>query len=431
MWSWFRPRWKCRSMGRTHPWYGPSAEQLEVRIALAGNVTALVSLGNLLVIGSNQGAAITVSQPLAGKITLSGDGTLINGSSGPVTFSGVMRGLIVNFGSGNDSLTFDETNPITFSGSVVINGGQGSNMISTLESSPGSLNIGGSLTILNLPGLTEFIDLVQLSVTGNVQIQNLGGSAYVSIGAYPADLNPSPTSSIGGSLLISNGAGQFNEVDLTSILVKRNAQITNLSGLSIAGVESTTVGGSLQIVSRSSQRAQTVIGDTKIGQNLAIMGLGAGDSTTLLEAIAINGSTTVQGGDGIDSVFLDDVRCGGSFLLQTGKGADTVWIGALVRTVTVERLVPEWHVNSSGNFVVFKPVYETREVGGGQVTFNGAVTMLLGDGDDTLHLADGAEVTFKKAAILDGMAGNNTASIRSANLPTMPTFMHFQVSQGP
>lgn len=415
-------------MRRTRPWFGPSAEQLEVRIALAGNVTAVVALGNLLVIGSNQGAAITVSQPLAGKITLSGDGTLINGSSGPVTFSGVTRGLIVTFGSGNDSLTFDETSPITFSGSVIINGGQGSNMISTLESSPGSLNIGGSLTILNLPGLTEFIDLGPVKVTGNVQIQNLGGSAYVSIGAYPEDLTPSPTSSIGGSLLISNGAGQFNEANLTSILVKGNAKITNLGGLSITSVRSTTVGGSLQIVSRSSQHAQTEITDTKIGQNLAIMGLGAGEGTTVLEWTSIGGSTTVQGGVGNDKVYLGDDSFGGSFLLQTGKGSDAVSV-ATDSFVTLERLVIETKISSSGIYVVFVPVYLQVPVSGGQVTFNGAVTMLLGDGDDTLDLAVDADVNFNKAAILDRTAGNNTAYTRSSNLPTAPIFRHFQVIQ--
>ena len=160
MTSWLRsPKWSS-STRRTYRRFVPRFEQLEPRLALTGNVAAIVSGGSLIVTGSNLGADIYVSQPCIGQITLTSGDTAVNGSTEPITFKGVTRDLIINFvGKGDDSITFDEINPINLFGNLTINGGQGSNTVSVATSSASlnfaSLNVGGNLSILNLPALQK------------------------------------------------------------------------------------------------------------------------------------------------------------------------------------------------------------------------------------------------------------------------------------
>lgn len=439
MWSWLRLRKRAALARKTFPRFVPVLERLEPRLALAGNVAAIVSAGNLIVTGDNLGADITISQPAAGQITISSNDTTVNGSTGPVAFSGVTRNLSINFGKGDDSLTFDETNPITLSGNLSINGGQGSNTASTLPGSPGSLNVGGNLSILNLPGPTETTDLLNLNVKGNVQIQN--------------------------------GPGSYDETDL-SANVNGNVQIVNLGTAAFTSIYSSagqnTIGGSLQIINGPGQAGQTAtyttqIDSTEIGHNLKVASFGSGNNYIGLTASEVGGSTTLNSGNGNNTVLLDNAIFGGDFqlqagngaettalvdsaifsggfLLQTGNGADTVSLGA-TETAQIARVVPETRegiktvydpvtrrtIEVPYTYIVFKPVYETITAVGGPVTFNGPVTVNLGGGDDTLNLAIDAEVTFQKAATLDGQGGQNTAYADTANVSGLPKLKDFQV----
>ncbi len=410
----------------------PLLEQLETRTALAGNVTAAVLGGNLVVNGDNQGADIAISQPSVGKITLTGDGTSINGSAGPVTFSGVTRDLRINFGKGNDSLTFDETNPITVCGNLSINGGQGSNTISTLSGSPGSLKVGRDLNILNQPGGPEQITLLNLSVKRNAQIRNMGGDSLVTIDVASNGTDLPGFNSIGGNLQIVNGPGQYNETDLSSINVKGSVQILNQGNDAITNISSpaspNTIGGNLQIIDGAGQLAQTQIDGTKVGRNLQVAASGPDSNTTLiLTSTQVRNDTGLKGGDGDSTVFVNDDTFGGSFQLQTGNGADTVCIGTGGIYVETD-IIPEVDFKNGIPVTVLKPVQTTRLLPAGPVTFNGKAIVNLGDGDDTQNLALGAKVKFRKAATLDGQNGQNTAYVQMANLPLLPTFKHFVIA---
>lgn len=408
---------------------------------------AAVSVGNLFVIGDNQGADIAISQPAVGQITLTGNGTKVNGSTEPVTFSGVTRDLRIYFGRGDDSLTFDETNPIVLSGNLSITGGQGSNTVSTLPGSPGSLKVGGNLSILNLPGPAQLTTLLNLNVKGNVQIANLGGIALVTIDVASAGDALPPSNTIGGNLLITNGPGKFDATDLSSINVKGNLQVLNLGTAASTSIDSffagqSTIGGDLQIINGPGQSGDTAIIGTTVGRNLQVLGSGPGRSSIVLASSNVRGATNLRGGNGDDTVFVDDAIFGGDFQLQTGTGADTVNIGTGGDIQRV-RFVPEQRVRTvlvvdpiTGEvqtlqkvYTVFKPVYETMFLAGGQATFSGKVSAYLGGKDDTLNLAIDAEVRFSKAATLDGQNGQNTANVHTANLPALPTLKRFQINE--
>ena len=81
-------------------------ERLESRLTPAGNVTAVFSEGSLLVTGDGADNAIRITQDSRREFTIaSEDGTTtINGGSGPVTISGVARGVRVRLNGGNDML---------------------------------------------------------------------------------------------------------------------------------------------------------------------------------------------------------------------------------------------------------------------------------------------------------------------------------------
>ncbi len=439
MWSWLRLRKRAASVRRTFRRFVPVLEQLEPRLALAGNVAAVVSAGSLIVTGDNLGADITISQPAAGKITIAGNGTTVNGSAGPVTFSRVTRNLSVNFGKGDDSLAFDQTNPITLSGNLSINGGQGSNTVYTLLSSTSPLNVGGNLSILNLPGPSEVTYLLNLNVKGSVQIQNLGGNAYVGVGYAYASV-----SNILGNLLIANGPGNSDVTDLSSN-VNGNVQISNRGTSASTTIYSSdgqnTIGGSLEIINGPGQVSQTAsystqIDSTNVGQNLQLAGVGAVESYIGLTNSAVGGSTILSGGNGDTTVLVDNAMFGGAFLLQTGNGADNVSIGT-AGAATITRLVPEARTKTvtdpttgrvyEETYIVFVPVYETIEEAGTPVTFNGLVAVGLGGGDDTLNLALDAEVSFHKVAIMDDEGGHNTAYVHTANVSGVPMLIGFQV----
>src|SRR5262245_50005725 len=104
MWPWLRSSRAVRSQSRSR--FTPAFEQLETRLPLAGNLSASVSAGNLIVTGNNAGAEFVIGQDDADQFTLIGMDTTVNGSTEPVTFSGVTHDLRIYLGKGDDAVTF-------------------------------------------------------------------------------------------------------------------------------------------------------------------------------------------------------------------------------------------------------------------------------------------------------------------------------------
>ena len=449
--SWFHFRRRQSPLAARRP-FTPGFEQLECRNVLAGNVLAFVAGGNLIVTGDNAGAAITVSQPRAGQITLTGDDTTINGLAGPVTFSKVTKDLRFAFGSGDDSLAFDESSLITVAGNLIVYGGKGSNAVATLGlgggepepvptvsrnlsaafTRPGSLNVGGDLTILNLAGTLQEIKLINLNVKGDVEIRNLSGAAFVSIDADSGGAAKPFVNTIRGDVAIANGWGPYDEVKLFSINVKGDVQVANLAGVTLTQIDSfagsNEIAGDVRIVDGHSEIAQALVSNTKIGKDLKVVETGREQSVVVLSSVKVNGNADVQTGVGADTVFVGGVSFGRAFQLRTGDGVDSVFIGGQPITIPIFPFIVVEETDENGVTTrVLVAIQEVMSAAGQSVTFHGDATALLGDGDDLLSLAIFSTVKFKKRGVLDGQNGSNTADVILANLPVRPSLLHFQV----
>ena len=443
MWNWLYGSKSTASVRGSSARSIPRLERLEARIVLAANVAAYVSNGDLIVTGDNRDADIAISQPRPGEFILTGG--KINGSDGPATFSGVTRDLRINLGSGNDSLTIDNSNPITVPGNFSIQGGQGSNSVITLGGSSAALNVAGNLCITNLPGGAQIIDLGNLNVNGNVEIRNHGGDAVVEIDTDGADA----PNTIRGNLLISNGPGKIDSVRISSIHVSGDVRIRNQAVQSMVSIVTpptfddmvplpNIIRGSVQIANGQEKSSDAQIVHTEIGRDLQVTHVGPGSSKILVLSSKVSGVTNLRGSNGDDAIVVNDATFGGDFRLQTGRGSDTVSIGS-ARPVMLYRAVVETRtkavqVTEGGrtytitvNYFVVKTAYENVVIDGGQVTFTGDMRVKLGAGADELKLALDADVAFKKTAIVDADRGHDTAIVRTDNLSGLRKLRHFLV----
>ncbi len=82
-----------------------SFESLEDRLALAGNVTAALFSGGLLVTGDNSANAILVEQIDVDSFRVTGLGTRVNGSFSPQRVDGVVNGIGIDMRGGADAVT--------------------------------------------------------------------------------------------------------------------------------------------------------------------------------------------------------------------------------------------------------------------------------------------------------------------------------------
>ena len=93
--------------------FRPLIEALEDRTVPAGNVTASVIGGNLVIGGDAESNQITVKGDTRGTIDSEsiGPGTTINNQSGVATFVGFNGSVVVRMGDGNDAASLNESRP--------------------------------------------------------------------------------------------------------------------------------------------------------------------------------------------------------------------------------------------------------------------------------------------------------------------------------
>src|SRR3954468_16205343 len=80
-------------------------EALEPRLTLAGNVTAAIISGGLVITGDNSANAILVEQIDSDSFRVTGLGTRVNGSFSPQQIDGVVNGIGIDMRGGNDVVT--------------------------------------------------------------------------------------------------------------------------------------------------------------------------------------------------------------------------------------------------------------------------------------------------------------------------------------
>jgi len=112
-----------------------SFESLESRTVLAGNVTASVTNGLLVVNGDNGDNQIAITQNANGGIRISAlnlnGTTTINGQAGPIVLGNVTQGARISLGNGDDLLQLSgaANSALTFGGTTSIDLGNGDDQL--------------------------------------------------------------------------------------------------------------------------------------------------------------------------------------------------------------------------------------------------------------------------------------------------------------
>ena len=408
VWNWISRFIRNDSLHRRRRTRISGLEQLEPRIVLSANATVVLRGGSLIVTGtdpvtdygSNLGAAIFVRQNGPGSFLVqNGNGTL-NGKYDIGEFIGVSRDLRFSFGSGDDSLTFDQTTSITVSGNVTINGGGGCNTVSSefhndvlgAPPVPGSLKIGGFLSILSAGG--HSVGLSNLNVRRDVSVRNLANGAdasgaglltQVSIGVS----EPTRRSQIGGNLLIANGPSLneykdqtfLDSVDVRGDVTIRN-QAKNATVEMGSSTEKTTIRGSLQITNGPGELYQTNLTSVDVKKDVQIKNQGL---ITVTNIGAIDGQTSIAG----------DVR----IVNLSGKSNTTEM---QVADTTIQRTNVGKNLQVSGTNAGRQTILLLSS------TINGATHLQTGKGDDEFFFKD---AVFGGDFMLQSGGGNDVVSI--------------------
>jgi hypothetical protein len=453
--------------------FRPSLESLECRLTPSGNVTTSLVDGNLTITDNAETSSLTLSQPAAGEITITPDaGTTINGKAGPVTISRVTGGLNVNLTTGNDTLTFDLSQHSFSIGKVSITGTTGDkNVLTNAAGTTNFLNVHGSFTESFGSG-TEFIQLHQFNVTGNVTFDHANGDEFLFLGVDDANLGKL-FNSVTGSLTVANvtstgATGSGSDVaalEETNVLgnitshMGTGDQVGTASWTSVGSLSSNsiTVGGNVNIIAKSgflafgdfAQDGEEVVnahiaGDVTLdlgsgAANTALFGNGASASSTSARNVTILGSgphdavtigpsgvhnnlAVTLTGEGGNSITVDDVSVTGTTALMAAGGGNSIAIDNQVPGSTFAGSVSIL-MGGTSNLL---EINSHSQGAPGTTTFGSSVSANLGGGNDTLVLAEAGSVRFKAASTFDGGPGTNHVFVSHQNIKgTQPTLVNF------
>jgi hypothetical protein len=322
-------------------------------------------------------------------------------------------------GAGSDAVTFDNANPITVQGNVLVDGGDGPNYVSGTD-----LTVDKNLSVTNGTATAGLIQthFMNLSVGGNVTIKSTGGDTSTSI-----QRNAAGASTIKGNLAVTNGAGT-DSFFLDDTNVDKNVTINNGHGNGSSAGETlifnnfnsayrSVIGGNVTVtyLDGNTSANDTVL-DTEVLGN-ATFNHGSGAFRTYFDGnvahvpVIIHGNLSVLG-TGANSVFVGfgydhtGMLVGKKFTLTSGGGS------------AVSAIFFNLHVG--GNMSL------TLGNGGNTVTiddseFDGTFTMVSGAGADTLNLetmnGTNSSTEFKKAVKIDMGAGSDQINLFYGSSP--------------
>lgn len=239
-------------------------ELLEDRRLLAGNVSAAMSGGNLVIDGDNAANRISVESAGTGKIAVRGFQTQINGVPGGIkVFTGVTGDIQIQLDGGDDLVRV--TNLIT----------------------PGGV----------LVGLGEGNDEV---VTGRDKLQ--GNDRFAG--------SPSGPLYVKGALRLYGGEGQ-------DLVYQSDAHIAGLGVTNLGG------GNDTLFTQRPGGSAQNV----DYGRNLSILPAGGDDVIDIL-GMSVEDDLTINDGSGRLYLYIRSLDVHGNFTITSAAQADSVDVSA-------------------------------------------------------------------------------------------------------
>ena len=322
-------------------------ESLERRVMLDGNVAASVAGGVLLITGDANSNAITISSPTTGGSsggTTFQPGTLLitpdattsvnNGAAGAsVQVSGVTFGARISLGSGNDTLSFQDSTGLV--GPVTIQTGAGSDKVQVNDFTFSKVSVTSQGDCA--------IDLSNTTVQQSLALQGGQGSNTATFeddafGVPPASGAPltlvslSSTNfglslqrtSVGRSIQASSDKRGIS-VSLDTCTVGGGVTVTSAGGLSFTSTGSTcSAGCSLKFDSSSASSPASVdMEQGRLGGGLSIQGRGAMTAIIKKYDFTRDGITVDNSASSARSSITEtDVNCGGSCRVSTTAPLD-------------------------------------------------------------------------------------------------------------
>jgi hypothetical protein len=149
-------------------------ESLENRWMMAGDVTAQIINGNLLIRGDTSDNIIAITSPATGSITITGTNTTVNTLSTPVTLTGFTGGIKMKMEEGNDSVTLTS---LTVDGKVKFKGEEGDDTFQT----SGTNTFNDKLVVKMGEGDDTVTLPAGVTVTGKTKIKGGDGTDNITI----------------------------------------------------------------------------------------------------------------------------------------------------------------------------------------------------------------------------------------------------------
>jgi len=315
-----------------------AVETLEGRTLMAGNVTASVISGSLVVQGDDLSNAVTIQQTSPGTfrlVTFQIDGapTLINGSSdNDQTFSGVTADVTISMAGGNDQVRINGVDaPALIARNLNVNGGTG---VDNLNASVRVGQTQGGYVIVR----NTFMNLVDSSVPKNlvssgdsISLSNVVVGGDVTITGRPVDDSVVMGGLSARSVSVDTSGGRD-----TVRLVERSKIVADVRILTGDGEDHVLIGslnaanltinlgpfapstpsagiGHVSIFGQSNIQHEVRITGSEGPDNMSIDGLHAGDAffawlSTGNDRLTIKNSSSpsalLRGGDGFDKLIL-------------------------------------------------------------------------------------------------------------------------------
>lgn len=328
------------------PWFRPMVEGLEQRVVPA-NVTGTVKFGVLSLVAATLNADDDIDlmpSGIPGAVTVTGNGGTTIKNAGNFTFKKV-RSIVINLKGGDDTASVDG---VEISGGLTFKGGTSVSGNTFLLKNVS--HIGGTVTVFNGA--------------------NTGGSDVLDI---------LPKVEIGGSLIVSHGAGISSTNLSTNLFIGGNLSITGGTALD-----------------------QIFLTDTSIGGKFTAQ-LANGGSTVSFLRSTVHKSVRVQATGGADNLEITDVWIGRGLIANLGNGPNDIDIDttALAPVSSTGTHIGGSLAITTGTFADTISIGDEKEV-----TVGGAVTIITGNDIGVGDTVDIDDSTFLSTFLVD-LGGSN------------------------
>jgi hypothetical protein len=404
-----------------------SLQRLEPRYALAGDVTAIIADGDLLVRGDSANNDIYIDLEANGDISIDTIlGTTVNGSSSfPIILSGFTGDINIELLAGNDTVVInqDYVSDDGLPGSVFANLGSGDDHFDMLGSNGGAgifgpMDVAGSVIVYGRDG-DDHLTLNGMQMDGDVLFYGGDGDDDVFIdGHFTAD-------GIVGQMLLDMSTGDdtilVRSTPMGSLHIRDPIGVTTGSQVRLEGL---TVANEIEMFLSIQDDNVEVrgLGDDLRAEEVAIH-TGNGDDQIEIEDLNIGSLSLFTGegneGGGFYGITLTNVNATGLVQVDTGGGDNHV----LLVAVNASKLSVSGGVGHDGVIVqdcsaldaIFSGFDDGDVIGIHGTSIGHDLYVFLGGGDDLLVMSS---THVGGTAWLDGGGGTNTfLSLGGNSLP--------------